>query len=413
METTTETKTKRVKKPRSGLATLAQSARRKRMAAQIPTHDDPRAELRLLVKRHRSLTKAKVALGHMHSNRVNRETGEEIPCLLPDSIRAELSALADKSGKEADALKSKMERELRKLPIYTLFLEKVFGSGAVVAGNLCAAIEIAKAEKPSQLKRYCGYAIVNGKLERATKPERGVERNRHHNGTDGRRRTDGGRHYNSQLRTTIFSLFTAMAKNAAKRTICEAHAATKPGNKAKQSDKQAHRAATLACRDCRNTKLPFGQTTKYLKIWTDSKYGTMHSDRVRDGKMLNEDGSWMIRKSNDGKVHHVSAQGFAHSKGWHKAASIFIDDLYMVWRALEGLPVWPTYFEARLQHTHGGAKIADLAPRMLTIDEALERVGFVGGVPAERPTDIDAPEASEGDDIDTDLVDEDVSDAAE
>jgi hypothetical protein len=75
----------------------------------------------------------------------------------------------------------------------------------------------------------------------------------------------------------------------------------------------------------------------------------------------------------DGRT--VPWDGHAHSYGWHKAADILIEDLYIVWRTLAGMPVWPSYYAAKLGYEHGG-KISVNAPKMLSLDEAKALVGI-------------------------------------
>lgn len=99
--------------------------------------------------------------------------------------------------------------------------------------------------------------------------------------------------------------------------------------------------------------------TDKLGNWT-GKIELSHPRKARDGEMIT----------------HVSARGFAHSYGWHKAADVFLEDLYTVWRAIEGLPVWPAFYAAKLSgYKHASGKICVDAPTMLTLEEALELVG--------------------------------------
>lgn len=51
---------------------------------------------------------------------------------------------------------------------------------------------------------------------------------------------------------------------------------------------------------------------------------------------------------------------------------------HIVWRTLEGLEVWPSYYAAKLGYEHGG-KISVNAPRKLTVEEAIALVGDFEG----------------------------------
>lgn len=300
------------------MANLKKVKRAMQRPAGPPANDDPREELRRLVKRHKALTRAAVALDHMSSDRVNHATGETIPCLLPEDDRIDLKAAAKRRRESAAKLESLMKRELKKIPIWNLFLSKIWGMGPVIGSYIIAEVSIKQdplnperpwAEKPSQLRRFMGFAVIDGALERRKAGQKNA--------------------YSSEMRTRVFQFFAALWKNGAQHNV----------------------------------------STKYLRIWTDYKHRMDHSERVDGGKIVN------------GAGRKVSAKGFVHSTGWHKAADVFIYDLYTVWRALEGLPVWPTYREAKLGVEHLGAPIEQQGPRMLTVEEALREIGEVGPVP--------------------------------
>jgi hypothetical protein len=238
-------------------------------------------------------------------------------CLLDDDVRVDLKAAADKIGTANAALESLMRVELRQIPIYTEFLSKVYGCGPVVAAYLCAMVRIDRATKPSNLRRYCGYALdKTGHLERRDGGPKYAP--------DGSLTGAAGT-FNDDLRRSIWLMLTAMRKNAAK-VLADA---------------------------------PFGVKTKYLEIWDNSKHRSASMGITRG----------------------------AHKKGLHKAADIFIEDLYTIWRTLAGFEVWPNYYAAKLGYEHGG-KISVNAPRMLTPPEALALVGDVGKVARTSPAPV-------------------------
>ena len=356
------------------IATKAKRAKRVAIEA-VPLAASPREELRMLVRQHAATQIAKVGMLHRVRARKNRTTGETMPSrLAPDLCAATESFVKVTINPEIASLERRMNKALAQIPIYTSFLQHVFGVGTVLAAYLVSDVDIRIADKPSRLKRFCGLAIVSGRLERRTAGVKNA--------------------YNAGLRTKIFTAFAAMWKNAARFTVCDEHAKTRPGKSASQETKAAYRVACAACPACRATENPNGQTCKYLDIWRNAKHRELHSERVDVAT-----NKW---RDMNGKE-HGGAAGHAHSKGWHKAADIMIDDLYIVWRALEGLPVWPTYYEAKLRHVHGGAPLASLAPVMLTLDEALARVragGDFAGHPAAVP--VEDVEMSDPD-VDADL----------
>jgi len=299
---------------------LGKVARRRKR--HVPSTSDPRAELQLLTKQHKAWTRKAVAIEAMASDRLNHETGETIKCDLPEDVREQMMAVSRGLAREAKSLETAMTRSLREIPIYDRFLRHVFGFGPVVCAYLVSEVDIRKAEKPSNLRRFCGLAVIDGRLERPTPGQK--------NG------------FSKEMRTRLYQAFSAMWKNAAKGDGC---------------------------------------TTKYLDVWRNTIHRLEHSERVLD-RGLDRDGKWTGRIVN-GQGRKVSARGFAFSTGWHKAADVLLEDLYIVWRALEGLPVWPSYYAAKLGYEHGG-KISVNAPRLLSVDEALAIVGEMGKRPVVR-----------------------------
>lgn len=283
----------------------------------IPAFSDPVRELRGLVQQHVALTKASVAIRNMSVDRIFKSDSdpERGKCRLPLDAQMQGVLLAETYKKSAKKLESKMLKCLKQVPIYEHFLSKVYGAGPVICAYLVAYVDPNKATKPSNLRAYCGLAVENGRLAR---------------------RAAGGKGYNAVLRVRLFQMMSAIWKNAAKSKA----------------------------------------TTKYLKIWTDYKNRMANSERVVDGKIYAQDGTPI---TNLGTKIVRSAKGFIHSTGWHKAADVFLEDLYIVWRTLEGLDVWPAYHAAYLGYSHGG-KICVNVGKRLTLEEALATVGELGRI---------------------------------
>lgn len=284
-------------------------ARKARVLAP-PATEDPILELRRLTRQHLGWTRKKVAMLQMVSDRTNRDTGETIKSDAPEDVRLDVARACETWDAALTLLEREMRRALKQVPIYTVWLKDVYGlkSSAVIASYLIADIDIYKAVKVSNLRRFCGLAVINGRLERRTKGLKNA--------------------YNSALRTRLYQFFTTLRRNAAGRE----------GGREQR-------------------------TCKYLDVWNDYKHRMQHSVRV-DVEANTIDGKKGARSKID-------------STGWHKAADVFIEDLYIVWRALEGLPVWPSYQAAKLGYEHGG-KICVNAPKMLSVADAIRLVGDVG-----------------------------------
>lgn len=363
-------------------AKLAKAVRGRKKALPA-SNEDPMAELRALVAQHKALTKKQVALTNMAADKVvrkdsgSRKKGDVLKCELPDDVQQSMHGLSAVMKARADELQGAMRRELKKIPIFTTFLSKVFGlqSGSVICAYLVTELdprdpvdretgEIIKARKSSAFRQFCGMAVQNGRLSRHTRGRAGEKADKSH--------------FSGEMRTRLYQLFQSIWKNGAKFTVCAEHAETKPEKRKTDEQKAAYaswRAETLSCSECAATSAPHGKSSKYLKIWTDYKHRMLQSERCTFNPKTKR---LEVVRIGAATADVLSAAAFAHSTGWHKAADVFLEDLYVVWRALEGLPVWPSYYAAKLGYEHGG-KICVNAPKMLTVDDALATVGDVGG----------------------------------
>lgn len=288
----------------------------------IPTHEDPKLELRRLVQEHVAHTKTAKSLFLMsNTNRKNKETGEIIPCRLDSVVIAEMRSVVASMKRKTDELKANMGKCLKKIPLYKEFLSKVFGCGEIMSAYICVFIDFEKATKPSALRRYCGTAVINGRLEVPSGAPKLI---------------GGTGMFNREMRTRLYQMMSSMFKNAAKTP---------------------------------------GATSKYLTVWADTVNRVQHSERVLD-RGVDKLGKWTGKIVNGGGK-TVSARGFARSKGMWKAVDVFLEDLYVVGRAMQGLPVWPSYYAAKLGYEHLG-KISVNAPKMLTVEEAFALIGDTG-----------------------------------
>lgn len=287
----------------------------------VPTHEDPIVELRALVRRHAAIVKTSVSLTNQSSDRVIREgdrKGEKIPCSLSEDVAKMVKETAKRASKDAKSLEPLIEKTLRQIPIYTLFLKHVFGMGPVVAGYLVANVKIDLARRPSNLIRYCGNAIdpATGRLERRGGAPKAI---------------GGTGTYNAEIRTRLWQFMCAAMKNSYKHSA----------------------------------KAPHGVSSRYLDAWRGALIG--EAERKHAGTQAN-------------------AKTVPFFKGRMVATDLFLHDLYIVWRSLMGLEVWPSWHSARVTgRRHGdGAPVVN-EPEVWTVEQALAFVGDVGSRPLSQP----------------------------
>jgi hypothetical protein len=316
----------------------------KKAGAQDPTEpvasEDPRAELRRLVDMHRRFTNTARQLEQMRKD-IRWRDGTVKPCILPEHTKQDLEDCGKQIKGEAGSLEKAMLVQLRKQPIYIHFLSKVYGIGPVVAAYIVAMVKIDKCPNVSNLIRYCGNACgPDGKRETRTKGS-------------APKAIGGTGTYNPLMRTVVWQGMTAGFKNSYKFTCCTKHDEARPKKGASQAVKTEFLHVCHACRACQATESPFGTTNKYLRRWSEAWTG-----RLSEGRELG-----------------------AFNAARRKATDLFLWDLYVVWRTLEGMTVRPDKFSVVRGRYHNGEEARDTL-YTLTLEEALELVGQVEGTPA-------------------------------
>jgi len=291
----------------------------------IPTHDDPVKELRLLTMKHKSLSRRKQTIESTVRDRTIRkgpDAGKIIPCELDPMTRHHFLIL---TGGVKD-FPPGFDTSQFKFP-----------------RSITQQIKDTEAQMLKTLKQVpiyqellkdvfglgpvvCSYLISEIDIYKAVKPS-AINQFCGMSVINGRliRRTKGQKNnYNSGLRVRLYQFATAMLKNASPK---------KHGGK--------------------------NMSSKYLQAWANKK--TQMMNRAEP-----------------------ATRGAAHSAGWHVAMRIFLEDMYIVWRTMEGLPIWPDYNAGKLGYAHGG-KIVVNEPRLLTLEQAKELVGHVGKFEVEFP----------------------------
>lgn len=299
----------------------------------VSSHDNPRDEVRELVRRHAAITKTAISLANQSSDRVIREgerKGERIPCSLSEDVQRAVAATAKAAAKDAAKLKPLIERALRQVPIYDLYLRHVYGMGPMTAGYIVALIDIHKAPRPSNLVRYCGNSVdsATGRMERRCGAPKAI---------------GGTGTFNPEMRKRLWQFGASLMKNHVKISA----------------------------------KAPHGVTSKYLDIWRDTTI--REHERKAAGTQAN-------------------ATTRPIAKGRMRMVDVFLYDLYLIWRASEGLDVWPCWYQATVTgRPHGNPEgVVVNAPETWTLAQAIEFVGYVGSRPNAHPVrrfkDLATPE---------------------
>jgi hypothetical protein len=198
---------------------------------------------------------------------------------------------------------ARLENILQDYPIYTEFLSKVRGCGPMMSGVILSEIDIHKAQYPSSLWKFAGLDVASDGRGRSRRTEHLVER---------------------------------------AYTNKEGKAATRMG---------------ITFQPLLKTKLIGVLGPSFIKM-KGSEYDTIY--RNYKHRMENHE---KYGVHNDGKEdpetgYKITSKGRRHAMAVRYAVKIFLMNLHIAWRKLEGLPVSLPYHEAKLGMKHRGESAA-------------------------------------------------------
>jgi hypothetical protein len=259
-----------------------------------------REKLRAAVRFFYDLQKLRIASLH----RSEPKKGEAPKIILDEDDKKYIDLMGKGIKKlERDALKE-ITRIASQSVVYE-YLIGLRGVGPTIAGFLISEFDITRSNRPSQFWAFAGLHVEDGKSPRPHKGEK--------------------LKWNKWLRAKcVFVLGGALIKsnNAEYRELY---------------DNYKHRKVTQLgeCRPCKGTgKATSPESKKSVKCWNcvGNKNGEYTPDRAPWGQ-------------SDAHRHQASVRYMVKQ---------FLADLWREWRTREGLPVVPTYHEAKQGYVHGG-----------------------------------------------------------
>lgn len=192
-----------------------------------------------------------------------------------------------------------MEEILKDFPIYNEFLEPIKGIGPAMAGVIVSEIDIHKAKYPSSLWMYAGLDVAQDGLGRSRRKEHLIKR-----------------------------AYTTAKGDEAERD-------------------------SVTFNPFLKTKLVGVLATSFLRVG-DNPYRTIYLNYKHRMESHARFGVHNDDKKDD-KGYFITSKKRRHNQALRYMIKMFLKDLYNAWRRIEGLPVAPTYQEAKLGHKHGGA----------------------------------------------------------
>jgi len=186
-----------------------------------------------------------------------------------------------------------MAKEGKKLGAIWEWVTSIKGIGNNLAAKLLSRIDdIGKFDTISKLWRFCGYAVIDGDIDRPQSRET--------------------RPYDARLKSVLWEIAEQFIRHRPEIYREEY-------DEYKKEDRRKH--PNVICRKCGTAFLPTIKTCPGCKQ-TNKDFGLMYSDA------------------------HMNA------RAKRKAAKLFLSHLWVNWRQIEGLPITKPYVEAILGHTN-------------------------------------------------------------
>jgi alkylhydroperoxidase/carboxymuconolactone decarboxylase family protein YurZ len=366
-----------------------------------PKNAQHRAALRNLVNNYDDLLRIGAAAKTRTSDRVSRKTGDVIPCLLSEEDKQANLMLAQQMDRNQALQVKSIERLLEKFPVYHYFLRHVYGIGPVTAARLLSEIDPGKGQFAASLRRFCGVACMDDGQGNviAQRKRKGVKMD-----------------YNQSLKTALWTVFCdiypkqSLGRRVVAKEIVEAGKkrkvyATDENGEVLRKGGEELRASPYWVRmmEYRHRMLQhdpiFAKLRGQIIDEDDEASETVQTadDVTREEAVAKAEEEARVEAAGgaahgvtgpDVKAERVRTQGTAkhlRMRVWRVGAQLFLEHLYIVWRTLEGLEVWPGYHEATRGYLHMTHEPVENKPEHLTLEEALRRVGVLDKVQAASP----------------------------
>lgn len=307
-----------------------------------PTNQDV-AALRMLVRAREDFQAMRKAM----DNRIARKANGESQDLIEDRYfhdydRVIFEGIADESRQKEKEIEKQLQKILSRFPVWTDFLSQIKGVGPIAAGHIIGEININEASTVSKIWQFAGLnsGMVRGKKSIAiTKKTDTSQLIKQYETRDGKKvgiiLTDEMIR-GDKLTPGFVSPFNKKLRVA----LC--------GVLADGLVKACLRWETIGENEYVQSAFTRIKDDKYQRAVIDSKYVRLYMDI-----------KWRYSQSEKEVMHCGKMTAWKDTTPGHRDAAakrymikMFLKDLYVAWRTIEGLPVREPYQEDYLGHKH-------------------------------------------------------------
>ena len=234
---------------------------------------------------------------------------------LDDKDKEFMAAISLGLDRVEHTAEKELKRHLKGYPVYEKWLKQQPGIGTKISGVIIAAVNIERCETVSQLWAYCGLSVVEGHSQRRVKGQKA--------------------NYNPWLKSKLIKV---MGDNLIRYS--------------KLDEGGTYVRST--------TKKPIDRTESWRRYYDDYKH-RKQSMRVPvcmacEGKGKVDKKKCANCEGTGGPAPWGKSDGHRHNAARRYMVKMFMQELWLTWRGLEGLSVNVPYAEAYLDMKHGDHK---------------------------------------------------------
>ncbi len=275
-------------------------------------------------------------------NRIGRKASGQWQDIAEREFRREdlslFAGFADAAHEQEKAIEKELNKVLHRFPIYTEWLSNVKGVGPIAAGWVIAEYDIHKASTVSKLWQFTGLnpGLVTGK-KRVENKDGSFSYVPTDSLIPGDRLTPGFvAPFNKRLRTAMVGVLAdgILKANMRYRDATDEEYEQRPNTQRRiKKDKEVG-----------DKKQVIDAAGGYSKVYLDYKTRLEQSEKMT------------LETKKGGKAVEMpwneTKDGHRDRAAKRYMIKMFLKDLYVAWRGLEGLPVRPSYQEEYLGHKH-------------------------------------------------------------
>lgn len=251
-----------------------------------------------------------------------------------------------------------LKQILEGFPVYTEFLKGVNGVGHVIAGVIISEIDISKAKYPSSLWKYAGLDVVSNKF---WKFNRIVEIKNPYNLKIDYPETNPLDHFGQTLKTKIDildygerELHLFYKKDHCQASIIYSEAVEEGKEGGEGRSRKKHHLVQSEYED-KEGEIKTKMGISFNPFLKTKLIGVLAASflKVSESPYKDEYYNYKTRLENNPK-HQDKTKGHRHNMALRRIVKLFLVDLHIAWRGLEGLPVSSSYAEGKLKLEHTG-----------------------------------------------------------